>query len=425
MTNKEKQTKEHFCPDFRSDSFLQNSKKVFKAMHDSGCPFAFSEKDQYYAVASYDEAREILGDHDRWENKYGAGLSYSHPNCDVLLGTDPPLHTTQVNILAKAFNQKKYHEIQPALETYIQSQLQSWYSDGQVDIQRQLFKVLPAYALCTLLGLGAITNIEKEWPEHFAEAAIAIAEELYQPQDTKAEKITTRAARPESAESVMKSVALMREFIGYCKDGMRSGALDESSNPVCCLLTTCDSDGFLLSEEDIFGVLNFLLLAAGTSTTILLGNITYRLLSNPEQFELIKNDRRLVEHAIEETLRIDSPINGLFRTNREEETLGPYTVKKDSKILMLFSGANLDPKTFDAPDTFNILRELSDIKKHLSFGYGIHYCRGAELSKIQARCVVNMLIDNFIDLKLIGEPIIQTRAPALNGFESLTIGWVV
>ena len=108
-------------------------------------------------------------------------------------------------------------------------------------------------------------------------------------------------------------------------------------------LLTVTNDGKKLSTKKILGFCQFLLVAGSETTTLMIGNVLHRLMEYPEQFEVLKSEPDLIPNAIEESLRFDAPVHGLFRTNTEEVTFHGVTVPVDSKVCMMFGSANRDP----------------------------------------------------------------------------------
>ena len=138
--------------------------------------------------------------------------------------------------------------------------------------------------------------------------------------------------------------------------------------------------------------------------------------------ELVRNDRSLVSHCVEESLRFDAPVHGLFRTNTEETELGGVTIPENSKVMCSFFSANMDPELWDVPERFDITRDLDTLKKHFAFGKGIHFCMGAPLSRIEASVALDAILDRLPNLRLTGAPTFIS-APVLHGVETLPVAW--
>ncbi len=163
-------------------------------------------------------------------------------------------------------------------------------------------------------------------------------------------------------------------------------------------------------------------MAGSATTTLLIGNIVNRLMHHPDQLAILHADRSLIPNAIEESLRIDAPVHGLFRTNNCPVTLHDVEIPQDSKVYMPFGSANRDPGAWDDPDHFDVTRDLKDLKRHAAFGIGIHYCLGAPLSRIEAAVALEAVLDRMPNIRPDGTPT-KVKASVLNGFETLPVRW--
>ena len=206
----------------------------------------------------------------------------------------------------------------------------------------------------------------------------------------------------------------------------RADALDAGEVVPADLLTrllTVERDGEKLTQQQVVGFCQFLLVAGSATTTLLIGNVVDRLMRHADQMALVRADRTLVPNAIEESLRIDAPVHGLFRTNNCPVTLHGVEIPVDSKVYMLFGSANLDPASWDDPDRFDITRDLIDLRKrHGAFGAGIHYCLGAPLSRLEAAVALEAVLDRLPRIRPDGDPV-RVKASVFHGFESLPVRW--
>ena len=122
---------------------------------------------------------------------------------------------------------------------------------------------------------------------------------------------------------------------------------------------------------------------------------------------------------------MDAPVHGLFRTNNRPTRLGPLELEADTKVMMLWAAGSLDPTVFPDPTRFDLDRDMEQVRKHLAFGYGIHICRGAPLSRIEAQLFLEGLLDRLPGLRLNGDVVPETRAPVLQGIRKLPVAWDV
>jgi cytochrome P450 len=167
------------------------------------------------------------------------------------------------------------------------------------------------------------------------------------------------------------------------------------------------------------------LFSAGHETTTgLIGNGLWLLLSHPEQLKAVKEDLSLLPKAIEEILRKEPPVRGFFRQVMTDTTLGGVSLPKGARTFILYESGNHDETQFSEPERFDIHR--ADARKHLAFGKGIHFCVGAPLARLEGRIAFEQLLQRLPNLRLrTDEPAVRRPYLMLRGFEHLPIAWDV
>ena len=181
-------------------------------------------------------------------------------------------------------------------------------------------------------------------------------------------------------------------------------------------------NGALMDEREMANMFSQLLVGGHETTTSLITNMVYRLLDRRELWERLLVDRSLCEAAVEESLRFDPPVLGLCRTNNDETELGEYHLEPGTKLMVLYASANRDPAAFTDPDTFSLDRPWSELRRHYSFGWGMHHCLGAPIARQTARVALETLLDRFPTLRLTGES--ERIAPEfLWGKRKLFVTW--
>jgi cytochrome P450 len=169
-------------------------------------------------------------------------------------------------------------------------------------------------------------------------------------------------------------------------------------------------------------VLNLVLTAAHLTTTNLIANCLYLLLTHPEQWAAVQKEPRLISSAIEETLRYEAPPLGNIRTTSETVQLGGATLPKGSRLIVLFASGNRDESVIPEAERFNIQRESAPT--HFAFGRGIHFCMGAVLARIEGPIALEQPIERLPGLRLEREQVLK-YAPSLvhRGFQQLKLEW--
>jgi len=397
--------------DFTSDDFQLNYKSYYQSMHEK-CPVVHSTRGDFYAVAKYNELMSIILNPKLWSSKFGPGLTHQPPDAPgALVNVDPPEHTAEVKIVAKAFTRVYFDSLEPDIQRFVDAQLDRVFVSGSADLHAVLSIPLPLFVISKMLGIDYAEKAEllEKW---VTDSAAGV---LMTPDDPRREQV------------IQSSMALHAYFIPVLnewKDKLARGEAGPDDNLITRLLTAT-ADGKSLSESKILGFCTFLLVAGSRTTTILISNLIYRLLQEPEQLARIRANADLVPLAIEECLRVDAPVHGLFRTNNEETTVGPYEIKKDTKVMMLWAAANLDPEMWADPLKFDLSRDAEQVKKHVAFGSGIHICRGAPLARLEATVALRTVLGRLPNLRLNGEALPEMRMPVLMGLRSLPVAWDV
>ena len=409
--------------DFNSDPFQSNYKQFYQQLHQSGCPFAHSSSGDHYAIGSHQGIIDVLKNHKNWKSKFGAGLNYDDISEGVLINVDPPEHTRQVRFVADAFSVSYFKSLVPAMEAFVDEQLNRILPQGKADLHSELSVGLPMFMILEITGLPRFDEHGEDRIPWLREAVITGFSAMLLPSEERKQKIAQGWKEPQFTECFQRAIATFFEHIQNCKSKLANGELQKNNNVVCRFLTTKNAKGDTLSEEKVLGFLLFLLTAGSATTTLMLSNIFYRLLSEAGVYDRLKADPSLTEIVIEETLRLDAPVHGLFRTNNEATELGPLTVEENSKLLLLWGAAGLDPNLFENPQQFDIDRQLSIVKRHLAFGYGSHFCRGAPLARLEADMAVRKVMAMLPNLRLAKPPVRDYRIPIMAGFKELWVEW--
>lgn len=181
-------------------------------------------------------------------------------------------------------------------------------------------------------------------------------------------------------------------------------------------------EGRRFNDMELFQICTAFLTGRQETTTSLLTNVVWRLLEEPDRWERLKAEPALVENAIEESLRFDPPINAHFRTSRCPVTMHGVKLPERWKLMFSMIGANRDPAIFEDPDTFRIDRPPNQVKQHLSFGYGVHFCLAAPIARLEAQISLALLVERLPKLRLTG------TAERINswmywGQRSLPVAW--
>jgi len=185
-------------------------------------------------------------------------------------------------------------------------------------------------------------------------------------------------------------------------------------------LIAAEEEGHSLTEIELLVMLNLLLVAGHETTVNLQGNGVLALLRNPDQLERLRREPELIETAIEEMLRYDSPVQLTSRIASADTELGDKSLRQGQTVMLLLGAANHDPAVYTDPEAMDISRTPNP---HLSFSRGIHFCLGAPLARLEGQVAIGAMVERFPNLRLAnpGEPIVWREQLVLRGLESLSL----
>ncbi|MDP9686127.1 cytochrome P450 [Streptomyces griseoviridis] len=303
-----------------------------------------------------------------------------------MLRADPPDHTRLRKLVAREFTPRRVEQLAPRIQRTTDGLVDTMLAapGGRVDLVEALSFPLPITVICDLLG---VPDLDRRSFRTWSNDALGATD----PADR-------TAAATAMVEYLTKLVDDKRRHLG---DDLLSA-----------LIHGADEDGDSLSPEELLGMA-WLLLVAGHETTVnLISNGVLALLTHPEQLAALRADPGLMENAVEEMLRYDSPVETpTYRFTTAPLTIGDTTVPGGGElVLVALADAGRDPARFTAPDDFDIRR---DARGHLAFGHGIHYCLGAPLARLEARIALGTLLERCGELALDIDPAAVTWRPGM------------
>jgi cytochrome P450 len=182
-------------------------------------------------------------------------------------------------------------------------------------------------------------------------------------------------------------------------------------------LLTLEIEGDRLAEDELLSTCLTLLVAGHETTTNLIGSAIWLLLKHPDQHARLRANPALMASAIEEVLRFESPLHRVGRTALNDTNVAGVTVRKGETVFLLLASANRDPVQFTQPDEFDIGRTPN---KHIAFGYGIHFCLGAALARLEAPIALNAFFERWPNARLRDDNL-DWHSGVMRGLKSLPI----
>ncbi|MEX1254636.1 MAG: cytochrome P450 [Dehalococcoidia bacterium] len=315
----------------------------------------------------------------------------------TMLTADPPEHTRLRGLVSKAFTMRAVDAMRSRIQQIVDEILDGLEAKGGMDIIWDLGYPLPVIVIAELLG------VPPERRDDFKRWSDDIVATLGGPM-----------VAPEVAERGMQSALEMAEFFHVVIDERRR----EPKDDLLSALIAAEERGEVLSEEELLATCILLLAAGNETTTNLIGNGTLALLRNPEQLTLLQNDLSLVDSAVEELLRYDGPVQGTARVALENVEIGGQAIEEGQLVMTLLGAANHDPAVFTNPDELDITRQDN---RHVAFGYGIHFCLGAPLARMEGQIAFRSLLQRFRSLRLASDDVEWGGSFILRGLKTLPI----
>jgi cytochrome P450 len=397
-----------------SEQTLSEPGAAYSALRER-CPFHHhrTDKHDFYVTSRYEEIkREVLSDNPVWSFKFGNAAKDTMS--DVGFVTDPPFHMAFRGALQSGFSPKALQAYVPQVEAIAGQLLDEMAPLGHGDFQDLFAMPLPAQVMCLMLGLPTTDyRTYKRWSDElqaqlFHETEHASYEKLLQEiVPFFGAQIADRRARLAAADVAEPGVQHLGSVLG------------EDFVSRCVVAKVEDRP---LRDAEILNVCLAFLTGGQETTANLIGNLVWRLLEVPERWQALRANPALIENAIEESLRYDPPVLAHFRTSLCPVTMHEHELPEHTKLMFNITGANRDPAHFPEPETFRLDRPLAEVRQHLSFGNGVHFCMGAPIARMEARIAIRLLMERFPNLRLLGRGE-RVRTWMYWGRASLPVAW--
>ena len=390
-------------------SFPQDPYPVYARLREEA-PIHWCEPWGQWVVTRYQDVQRVLRDpsgfsSSGWEADFigrlpdGAGRLEAlrrHYATAVLSNTDPPAHTRLRRLVVKSFTPRVLASIRPEIETLVETLLDDLDGAARVDVLARFAYPLPAIVIARLLGAPFE---ERERFERWSSDIVAF--------------VGSGSPLADRAERADRSIAEFRQCLVPLIDERRGEPRDD----LLSQLISSD-EGEVLTEDELVATCITLLFAGHETTANLIANGLLALLRHPEELARLSADPACAATAVEELLRYDSPVQRIRRVAVADVEVGGRLVRGGDRVMAFTGSANRDPDRFPEPDRLDLTR--GDIG-HLAFGYGIHFCVGAALSRIEAPIALNALLRRFPRLRLSDVPVRWKPNITFRGLESLEL----
>jgi cytochrome P450 len=324
----------------------------------------------FATLSRYDDVLDALKDWRRFSYRHGPSPQYTRPSGLV---DDPPGHTEFRRLFNRAFTPRTISALEPQVRTIAEGLVSSFAGLGRGDLHDLYAVPLPITVIARLLGLP--------------DEDIPMFKQM-------SDGLTATYNEPDPRASAGPRARFDDYFLGLVDDRRTRPADDLVS-----AFVSAEVSGRRLDDREICWMLLLLLLGGNETTTALLTNLLWRLLDVPSRWQRASASTAAMDAAIEESLRHDPPVLGMFRTTTGDVELHGVPLAARTKVMLCYGAANHDPAMFSEPDAFVVDRDLDESRRHLAFGFGDHYCPGSALARLEARVTLECFAERLPGLR--------------------------
>lgn len=347
-------------------------------------PVYWDETNELWGISRHADIVSISRDPSRFSSAQG-----SRPNTQgsgSMIDSDDPKHLAFRRIFQKEITPRGAKQFIPRIQRIVDDIFAGLEGRTEFDLVKELAIPLPVRVIIEALGLD-----DADW-ERYANIA---------------EKTMASGGGPRYQSEEMMNMALA--YFGEATDVVQKRRENPGADWFSKMVEKA-GDGPAKREDFEIASESLLLLNGGSDTTrhVIAGG-TLALLENPDQFALLRAEPERLPEAIEEMIRWVSPLLNMSRTATVDVEMHGQTIKAGDQVLLMYAAANRDESVFDEPQQFNISR---DPNPHVSFGIGTHFCMGANIARLELRCVFEAVLKHLPGLERTTEGPLPMNAPA-------------
>jgi len=314
-----------------------------------------------------------------------------------MVSSDPPVHTRLRKLANRAFTPRRIASLESHIRTVTRQLIDNFAAKKEHDLVAEVTIPLPIIVVAELLG------VEPQRYEDFKRWANAV---IY---------ATNNMAIPaEERDGLRRNIA---DFCAYFENAIAMYHKQPGDNLISDLVRAEEENQALTSDE-IVSLAILILLAGSETTSHLIAHTVLLFLQNPDELAKVRANPALLPNAIEESLRYESPIQFMFRQITRDTELAGTALPAGMMVLALFASANHDEQKFPDPERFDITRNTEG---HIGFGFGVHFCIGSPLARLQARIALEEFLQRFPRFALGSGPVTRVESLTVRGLKTLPL----
>ena len=341
-------------------------------------PLVWHDDPGVWIASRYADVMAVSRDPERFCSAKGImtfEIGVEYPSPPTMMHTDPPEHSWYRQAVAVGFRPSRIRALEPSVHRRVRRLVDELPTGESIDIVAHLAAPLPLMVICSLLGLP-----EDDWKTFLAWSDAAIP-----------------GAAPMSDE---RRANLMAESEGVLRAHIAERRRSPGEDYVADLVGA-EADGRGLTDDEIYMIVNQLLIAGNETTRNLISGGMVALAEAPEEWYQLRATPELIPVAVEELLRWTTPVVAFMRTATTDTELSGQAIRAGDPVLMLYASANRDEAEFGPTgDRLDVGRRPNH---HLAFGFGPHVCVGAALARLEGRLVLEALTGRFAEVAIAGD----------------------
>ncbi len=355
--------------ELRSGESWRDPFPMYRALRDLDPVHRFKAggpSESFWFLSRFDDVFAAVRDTDTFSSAHGLTVDPDSPGTQMgdatpIVFMDPPDHTTMRRLVSKGFTPRQVTELEDGIRAFTVERIEQLREVGSGDLIAALFKPLPSFVVAYYLGVPPEDRVRFDgWTDQIVAAA---------------------------AQGNIGATEGIADLLGYFSELIERRRTDPGEDMVSHLVQLGEDDVSILW---VLGFAFTMVTGGNDTTTGLLGGSAVLLTEHRDERRRLLDNPGLLPNAVEELLRLTSPVQGLARTTTRDVEVGGTSIPAGDKVLLGYGAANRDEREFGP--TAEALDVGRDIARHLTFGYGAHHCLGASAARLQARIALEELL---------------------------------